>query len=88
MTDGNKRDHVVERVRRTLPEFCKRNGIELDDKILDNLAWWVTGVIPSGHARTTCSGRLPTHDEPSFWCACTGQCQIWKEVYDEQTSTT
>jgi len=79
----NHRDGVIARIRESLPEFCQRNGVVLSEKVLDNLAHWVSGVVPSGMARTDCTGNLPQCGaEYSFACACTGMCQRWYEVGD------
>lgn len=67
-----ERDYVAAAIRRTLPEFAQRNGITLSSHIMDNLAMWVTGVVPSGYVRAGCPVGGP--------CACMGVCQRWSRI--------
>jgi hypothetical protein len=73
-------DAIVAHVRERLPEFCKRNGLLIEPRLLDNLASWVVGTMPAGFVRSDCSGGIPYENSPPIACACTGACQRWTQV--------
>jgi hypothetical protein len=75
----------VARVRESLPEFASRNGIELPDKIMDNLAYWVVGTIPSGVYREWC---IPPWVDYDIACACPGRCQPWRRIVKDPEGLT
>lgn len=66
---------VVSAVRDSLPEFARRNRIRLSDEVMDNLACWVAGVVPSGMWREFCGAGLA-----GIPCACSGTCLVWHTI--------
>lgn len=76
------RVQVVNRVRESLPEFAERNRVDLPEKIMDNLASWVTGTIPPFVYRQSCWADPTFVPEQPIACACTGQCGQWHRVTD------
>ena len=79
-TATDYRDFVEKQVRVGLPEFCRRNGITLPDRVLDNLAGWVTTAVPPGYVRADCTGGIPYERDDVIACACTGACMSWRKV--------
>ena len=79
----NRRDEVIAAVRATLPEFFERNashGAKASELVMDNLAGWISTVIPPGVARAGCPGpqtRAEREAMPPYLCGCTGHCLAW-----------
>jgi hypothetical protein len=71
----DQREKVIEAIRTTLPEFAERNGIELSEKVMDNLAHWTAGVIPWLVYRRPCPANLE-----GLACACPGFCSAWRSL--------
>jgi hypothetical protein len=74
------RDVVVASIRESLPEFARRNRIDLPDEIMDNLAYWAASHVPDHVYRMGCS--LPSGRA----CACTGACQVWRRMPEQEPS--
>lgn len=77
----DRHDEVVAQVRESLPEFCRRNNVTLDEERLDNLARWVVNSIPPGLFKRGCS-PWPWEEGGGdlIACACTGHCQRWERL--------
>jgi hypothetical protein len=75
---------VVAQIRATLPEFAQRNGVDLTPKVMDNLAHWVAGAVPSGTFRAYCVG-IGGDGEEDIACACPGVCRCWMQLTPDET---
>lgn len=71
------RETIALRVLETLPEFCSRNGIELDAQRMSNLAHWAVNAFPPRVYRNGCGAG---YTGPPIACACPGTCQHWFRV--------
>lgn len=69
----DQREKVIAAIRKSLPEFAERNGIELSEKVMDNLAHWTAGVVPPLAYRRPCPAN-------GIACACPGSCRVWRSI--------